>query len=162
MGYGNIHSYGETPLPALEKIVRAFDITSAEKWLEIGSGRGRGCFWISEVWGCRGIEWVPTFVSKASWIAERIPSCLSQFEEISMYDADFSWPDVVYLCGTCMNSQEIKKLLCSMRILQKGAKVITISEPFNHPDYQLVKSISVSFIWGDTEAYLQIKKAPSK
>ena len=94
-GADEIHAYGETPLITLEKIVASFAIHPEDKWLELGSGRGRGCFWISEFWGCRarGIEWIPTFVSRASWIAAKISTCRSEFYNISMQEADFTWPD---------------------------------------------------------------------
>jgi hypothetical protein len=158
-GAENIYAYGETPLPTLEKIVRAFDIRSENKWLDLGSGRGRGCFWISEFWGCeaKGIEWIPQFVSRASLIAKYLPSSQSEFHNTLLENGDFSWPDVVYLCGTCMSNEEIQSLLIRMQSLHIGTKVITITEPLNHPSYKLIQSIPVSFIWGETDAYLQIK-----
>lgn len=158
-GAKNIHTYGETPLPTLEKIVRAFEIHPKNKWLDLGSGRGRGCFWISEIWGCqaRGIEWVPQFASKASLIAKHLPSCQSEFQNIHFEKGDFSWPDVVYLCGTCMSDEEIESLLIPMESLRRGTKVISITEPLKHPSYKLIRSIPVSFVWGETDAYLQVK-----
>jgi len=159
-GVKNIYSYGETPLTTLEKIVQSFDIQPTNKWLDLGSGRGRGCFWISEFWECqaRGIEWVPVFISKASWIAKHVSSKRVVFQNSSLQEADFSWPDVVYLSGTCMSLEEIEALFIPMQSLSKGAKVITISEPLNHPSYKLIKSIPVHFIWGRTQAYLHIKE----
>lgn len=158
-GAENIYAYGETPLTTLEKIVRAFGVSPENKWLDLGSGRGRSCFWISEFWGCqtRGIEWIPQFASRACQIAKRIPSCRAKFQNDSIQNVDFSWPDVVYLCGTCMSEKEIESILIPMQSLKNGAKVITITEPLKHPSYWLIQSIPVSFIWGETEAYLQIK-----
>lgn len=155
----NVYVYGETPLTTLEKIVRAFHIQSKDKWLDLGSGRGRGCFWIAEFWGCEttGIEWIPSFSSKASWITKWISSSKANFQNSSMEKADFSWPTVVYLCSTCMLDEEIQSLLISMKALSRGTKVITISEPLKHPSYILIHSIPVSFVWGETDAYLHIK-----
>ena len=72
-----------------------------------------------------------------------------------MQKADFSWPTVVFLCGTCMSNEEIESI--PMELLPVGAKVISISEPLNNPCFTLVHSIDVSYPWGETEAYLQIK-----
>jgi hypothetical protein len=155
----NIYAYGETPLTTLEQLVLSFNIQPEDRWLDLGAGRGRGCFWISEVWGCptRGIEWIPSFVSRAAWIVKQLSLPRLEFQNIVMEKADFSWPDVVYLCGTCMSEEEIEALLIPMKALRSGAKVITISEPLNDPSYLLIQSIPVSFPWGETEAFLQIK-----
>jgi hypothetical protein len=158
-GAKNIHTYGEIPLTTLETVAHAFCIQPQDKWLELGSGRGRSCFWMAEVWGCntKGIEWIPEFVQKASWIAKKIPSCKAEFQNIDMNQADFSTATVIYLSTTCMEAEEISFLLLSMDSLPLKSKVITISEPLDHPNYPCIQSIPVSFLWGKTGAYLHTK-----
>ena len=57
--------YGETPPASLRRIASFCDLTSQDSWLELGSGRGKGCFWISHFIGCEtvGIEKVPLFIT---------------------------------------------------------------------------------------------------
>lgn len=158
-GIKEIYTYGETPLTTLEFIVRSFDVTSSDRWLELGCGRGRTCFWLSQVLGCsvRGVDWVPTFIDKASWLTKIFSLQKLTFQKISIFEADFSWPTVVFLYSTCMGDDEIEALLISMNPLPSNAKVITISEPLRHPDYQLIRSIGISLPWGKTRAYLHHK-----
>jgi hypothetical protein len=152
----NIHAYGETPLATLEKMAKAFAIQPSDRWLELGSGRGRGCFWMSQFWGCevRGVDFVPTFISRASWLSKTFSLRSVDFQQKEMMETDFSWPTVVFLYSTCMSDEEINALLVPMRSLPMGARVITISEPISHPNYILTNSLPVSFPWGKTTAYL--------
>lgn len=160
-GIENVYVYGETPLVTLEKMVQAFGIKPEDHWLELGSGRGRTCFWMSLVWGCetRGIEWVPSFVVRANRAVRLFSLKNLEFHRQSIYEADFSWASVVFLYSTCMSEDEIAKLLICMEKLPVGAKVITVSEPLSHPNYFFNQSLSVSFPWGRTKAYLQTKKS---
>jgi hypothetical protein len=160
-GEKDVYTYGETPLTALETMVRAFGITAEDRWLDLGCGRGRGCFWMSTFWGTssRGIEWVPGFISRASWIVWLGLAKKTEFQNSSMEKADFSWPTVVYLCGTCMSDEEIEEVSIPMQALPVGSKVITISEPLKSPAFKILQSIPVSFIWGKTDAYFHEKRA---
>ena len=154
----HVYAYGETPLTTLEKMVRSFSIQPKDRWLELGSGRGRCCFWMSQFWGCeaRGVDFVPKFISRSSWLCKKFSLRLVDFQQKAMMDADFSWATVVFFYSTCMSDEEINALLLPMQRLPIGAKVITISEPIAHPNYLLTKSLPVSFPWGDTTAYLHI------
>lgn len=160
-GFSKIHTYGETPLTSLEHIVKTFGISPQDRWLELGSGRGKTSLWLSLYWGCsvRGVDWVPPFIQRASLIAHLFPAARLSFHQQSFYDADFSWPTVVFLYSTCMDDEEISTLLSSMASLPQNAKVITISAPLDHPSYHLVRSTPVSLPWGRSEAYLHIKKS---
>lgn len=158
-GEASVHAYGETPLKTLEHMVKTFHIAHEDRWLELGSGRGKTCLWLSLYWGCsvRGIDWVPQFVRRASLVARLFPSARLTFHKQSFSEADFSWPTAVFLYSTCMSDEEILNLLSSMTQLPQKAKVITISAPLGHPDYPLIHSTPVSFPWGATHAYLHLK-----
>lgn len=158
-GAANIYAYGETPLTTLEHIASAFEIGPDDRWLELGAGRGRGCFWMAQFIGCRtvGVEWIPSFVKRANWIRTQFCPNKVTFTQIPLREADFSQATAVYLYSTCMPADEIEDLVTQMAMLPAGSKVITISEPLDFPSYSLVKSTAVSFPWGDTDAYLHIK-----
>jgi hypothetical protein len=155
-GFQQIYAYGETPLTTLEHIVQTFHITPQDRWLELGSGRGKTCFWLSLHFGCfvQGIDWIPQFINKASLLTRTLSLPRLRFLQQSFHQADFSWPTVVFLYSTCMSDEEISSLLIPMQSLPRQAKVITISEPLNHPSYRLIHATPVSFPWGETEAYL--------
>ena len=56
------YTYGETPLTTMDEIVSTFKIPKGSKLLEMGAGRGRLAFFLSQVKGMRvtGVENVPT------------------------------------------------------------------------------------------------------
>ena len=74
-GAKEIYAYGETPLETYRKIAAVCGVGPNDEWLELGAGRGKGCFWIANLIGCRvrGIEWVPQFV----WMARALKTVFS-------------------------------------------------------------------------------------
>ena len=72
-GEEDLYTYGETPLYEIEKIVRLCEISDRDVFFELGSGRGRACFWLERFVGCRvvGIEYVPFFVETAEKIRKK-------------------------------------------------------------------------------------------
>ena len=158
-GERNVYAYGETPLATLEKIARECEIERGDRWLELGSGRGKGCFWMAHFVGCEttGVEWVPEFV----WFANALRVLFRvkglSFKKINIDEADFSSATAVYLYGTCMEDSQIKTLVDKMALLPRGAKLISVSEPVQGGEFIVRKSFKVDFPWGRTRAYLQIK-----
>jgi hypothetical protein len=145
-GSANIHAYGETPYATYQKIVTECGIGSEDIWMEMGAGRGKGCFWLTHFVGCQviGVEWIPQFgfiaslfkkifrVKKLQWIP-------SDIEQVNLNEAT-----VIYLYGLW---PELK--------IKPGVKVISISEPLE--GYKILKRFWVRFPWGRTSAYLQEK-----
>lgn len=158
----DIHTYGETPLSTLEKIGKESNINEGEVVLELGCGRGRGAFFLHHFFKCQviGIERIPHFVKIANHIAQT-----HQIEGVTFHCHDFTQADIlakatcIYLYGTCMQDLEITKFIKNLEKCSKGTRIVTISYPLT--DYAkdnkflLEKSFSVSFPWGETEAYLQ-------
>ncbi len=149
--------YGETPCESLHRIATFCSLSASDCWLELGSGRGKGAFWVSHFIGCRtiGIEKVRLF----SWIGKAIAALLRvknlSFLCDDMANSPFSKASVVYLYSTCMDDAALRSLTEKMKALPAHAKVITISAPL--PASQLFRvsgSFPISFLWGDTEAYV--------
>lgn len=145
-GADNIYAYGETPYATYQRIVEQCGICPQDTWIEMGSGRGKGCFWLSHFTHCKviGIEWIPQFV----WLARAIKALFRmkqvRFENLELEKADLSQATVIYLYG----------LWPDLKIGDQ-VKVITISEPL--AGYQVLKSFWVRFPWGRTTAYFQEK-----
>ncbi len=138
-------TYGETPLRTFQQIALAADLSSEDHYLELGSGRGKTCFWASHFIGCKvkGVESVPLFarLSKALF-QEAIFVCESMFE------TDLSKADVVYY-------YHLEGKLPRFETMRPGSRLVTISEPIDSQAFALVKSIDVEFPWGTTQAYIQ-------
>ncbi len=148
-------AYGETPLTEFQRLMEAVGLTAADRYVELGSGRGKTCLWAALFVGCgvRGVEWVPQFVRLARSLSQmlRIPAV---FEERSMLETTLSDATVVYFYGI---DREIEPLLPLFEQMPRTARLITISEPLASSSWELVRSLAVSFPWGKTEAFLHVK-----
>jgi len=156
--------YGETPIPTLHRILEFLPITADDVWLELGSGRGKSAFWISQFVGCAtiGVEKVPLFAK----IAEKIQKLLHipnlRFYAADQMSAPFSKATIVYFYSTTTSAPRIKALMEKMRDLPENAYLITISaKPPESPYFEAAGHFPASFPWGETEVYLTRKTATS-
>jgi hypothetical protein len=155
--------YGETPLTSYEKIANECSIDSSDVFFEVGSGRGRGAFWLSFFIGCPvvAIEWIPIFVKIGKLLAFFFGKCSPSFRQENFLQTDYSNASVIYLYGTCLQEEEIVQLARKFSRLSSRVKIITVSyslTDFAPGAFDLQKSFPVSFPWGQTEAFLQTPK----
>lgn len=146
-GAKNIYAYGETPLSTYKRIIDLCDVNSTDTWIELGSGRGRGCFWLSCTQGYNviGIEWVPLFVYMAKWIKLLAFAKKISFECKDINSISLPKGAVIYLYGYSKISLDIPH----------GVKVISVSEPLS--GLAVIKKFWVRYPWGRTTAFLQTK-----
>jgi len=148
-GASNIHAYGETPLYTMEKMALMAEINSKDTVVELGAGRGRAALFLAEYFGCKVIayEWIPIFCKKM------VPSKNLKMVPRSMFEGDFSQATVIYLYGTMLEDDEIRKLLS---LFPRKAKILTVSYPLSEYSdlYETTKSDTVRFPWGKTKVYL--------
>lgn len=142
-GADNVHAYGETPFTTYQRLAEQCGIGPQDIWLEMGAGRGKGCFWLAQFVGCKviGIEWIPQFVRVANFLKSLFRIQTVQFECNDMEKVDLKGATVIYLYG---NWPQFK--------IPAGVKIITISEPLE--GYQVLKSFWVRYPWGRTTAFL--------
>lgn len=158
-GERDIYAYGETPFTTLQQIAAACQLQPQDRWIELGAGRGKGCFWIAHFIGCEtiGIEWIPQFVRAARFLKACFKIKNVSFHLQNMEEADFTTASVVYLYGTCLEKERVRLIVDKMKTLPKGAKVISISYPLESDALILKKTFDVQYPWGDTEAFLHEK-----
>lgn len=163
-GAKEVHAYGETPLTSLETIAKECRISKEDTVYEVGAGRGRTCFWLNGVLGCRvvGIEYIPEFVGRANIIKKRLGLSGVEFRLEDMLKSDYTGATAIYLYGTCLDDTTIEKLCGIFSKLKPGTKIITVSYPltdYGHKaDFEVMKRFTVPFTWGEGDVYLQIVK----
>lgn len=163
-GETNLYAFGETPLTTMEKIAVECRIGKKDKFYELGSGRGRTCFWMHCFRGCStvGIEYVPQFVKIAAKTCRLYQVEGVKFIYRDILDADISHATVVYFYGTSSETSFILKLIQKLKALPAGAKIITVSYPLTsysaEPLFEVVKMFTCQFTWGKAEVYLQVRK----
>lgn len=149
--------YGETSLRALEQIAERCAISHNDCWLDLGSGRGRGCFWMALVYGCRviGIEKVPLFVYLGRCLAKRSGAKRLTFLCADLLEADLSQASCLYIYSTGMDEVSLDALVKRFYLLPVNARVVTVSTPLpENPHVVLSDSFPLTFPWGETEGYL--------
>ena len=154
--------YGETPLVIWQKIVEECGLNADDTVVDLGSGRGRGVFFLTEWVGCHahGVERVDAFVEKARAVAERFNCKRASFSCEEMHQTDLSRSTAVYLYGTCMEDAAIEELITSFQQLKSGTKIITVSFPLTDysDSFMLQKRFNCRYPWGEAEVYLQVKR----
>lgn len=137
----NVHAYGETPYTTYAKIAKECDLGPEDVWLELGSGRGRGCFWLRLFIGCQviGVEQVPIFVKWSQRIQRFFKVKGVCFERKDIKNIDLRRATVVYMYGI-------------EREVPEGIKIITTGEPLEGA--RVLKRFWVRFPWGRTAAFL--------
>jgi Histone methylation protein DOT1 len=164
LGEKNIDVYGETYLTSLETIARECRLTSNDRIVELGSGRGRGVFFWAFLLDAevKGIEWIAKFALKAKRIKEKFACEKVSFVCCDMMEADLSWASAVYLYGTCLEDSAICRLIDSFSHLPAKTKIITVSYSLldytSSTDFVLKKEFSVAFPWGEGTVYLHEKE----
>jgi len=143
--------FGSTPISEIESMAAAFRWKG--RFLELGSGLGRACFWLAKgrKMQVRGVDQSWAFIERAQSVAAGDPSI--EFQLGDLLDADFTWPDVIYFYSTAFSDEIIEALVPKLSQLRPGAQVITISAPLKSPDLYLFKRLKVRFPWGATFAY---------
>ncbi|NGX43375.1 MAG: hypothetical protein K940chlam7_01672 [Chlamydiae bacterium] len=167
-GSKDIYAYGETPLTTMEKISKKCQINTADVVYELGSGRGRTCFWLHFFVGCQvvGVEFVPIFVKIAQKVKHRFDVRGVKFIYQDILDVDYADATVIYFYGTSSDTPFIEKLIEKLKGLPSGTKIITVSYPLTaytkQPLFKLIKSFPAQFSWGEAEVYLQVVNSSHK
>ncbi len=152
--------YGETPLATLEYILEHCPVRPGEVAYELGSGRGRACFWLALYKGYEtvGIEYIPTFVDRANNIASFFKVNNVRFINADMLKADLSRATWLYLFGSALSDESIRELCKKLENQPKGTRIITISYPLvaytKSPKIVHTLTLDVEFSWGTTQAFI--------
>lgn len=145
--------YGETPLTTFQQIADRWSISSADYFVELGCGRGRGVFFMSHYTGCKakGVDWVSAFISNAQMAQRMYPQLPVTFVCADITQVDLSSATVIYLYGTCLDDATIARLGETFKHLPPSVKIITVSYPF--PGLIVQDQMEASFPWGKADVY---------
>lgn len=152
--------YGETPLTTLETIITYAQLKPGDVYLEFGSGRGKGSFWVSQIIGCSviGVEIVPYFFRTSHFLSRffRLPNL--RFIALDMEKVDVSKVTFIYLDATGLSEAQ---LICLSRLMEevpRGAKIVTVSNPILSKLFNCAPvPFPLVFPWGKGYGYLQEK-----
>ncbi len=160
LGEEKIHVYGQTPIKTFFTLAKRLDLKPSDTWLDLGCGEGRGLFFLASCFGCRGIgvDHVEEFIQKAKSI-NKGSSIENRLSFICKDISSFFIPpaSIVFLAGTCMEEDLLKKLCKSLQGLEKKTRIVTVSFPLcDYEDgFSVIEKYEGSFLWGKTDVYIQ-------
>lgn len=163
-GAKDVYAYGETPLATMEFIAKECGLKNTDTVFELGSGRGRTCFWLREFVGCRvvGVEYIPEFAERATRVANKLRLNKIEFRQEDFLETDFQEATVFYLYGTCYDESFIRKLIDKLKTCPSGTKIISVSYPLSDytagNEFEVMKRFPAEFTWGSGDVYLQVRK----
>lgn len=155
--YWNDYVYGETPISTVAKIADWISLTSSDRWVELGCGRGRSCFWLRATYGCAvvAIDKVPTFIERGKLVGG------VEFIEGDFCDFDFSKASVAYLTATCLGIDVMEKVARALEAMPEGSRLVTVSESILDylptSSFFLVKRAPAPFSWGEGTLFVHMK-----
>ncbi len=158
-GADTIHIYGETPLTTFKTIIDQCQINADDYFVDLGCGRGRGCFFIHSQVGCevRGIEHIPVFASKAQAIVDRHRMKNISFTCQDIGQSHFASATVIYFYGIGLDPNIHKILQNKFRYLPINSQVITVGYALSSRHFTLKKRFPGNFPWGTTEIFANVK-----
>lgn len=158
---GEKNVYGETPFSLLYKVGKKIGLSPKMRYLELGCGRGKGVFFIQELFGAHatGIDWVKPFIQRASGIKKLFRSNNVEFLYGDMKKAPFSETDVVYIYSTCLKEEELFPLIKEMQKMKKGSWLISVSINFSNytNSFTTKHHIQADYPWGKADVFMQKK-----
>jgi hypothetical protein len=163
VGRKHLYTYGETPLTSFAKIMSVAGVKSSDFVLELGSGRGLSCFWLSDVIGCQviGVEEIPIFLKIARFISRILRKDRVVWKEEDILDTDLSKATVVYFYGTGFDGSFLDHFFPNLEKLSPGTCVVTVSYPiseyYEETTFYIESMLSIRFPWGWGDVYIQRK-----
>lgn len=149
--------YGETPLTTFAAVAQECGLREKDTLFELGCGRGRVAFFARLHFGCSvvAVDQEALFIKIARYIQKRRKICRMQFLFNDYTKVDLTDATHIFFYGTCAPDEVVEKLTKKIALLSQGTVVFSVSFPLEHPALQTIKIVPASFIWGESEIYIQ-------
>ncbi|MGR3912312.1 MAG: methyltransferase domain-containing protein [Candidatus Rhabdochlamydia sp.] len=161
-----VFPYGETPLRAFELMGKKANLTASDVFVDLGCGRGRGVFFLSTFFHCKGIgiDLTASFMQKARALSRSHAKKNVSFICKNFLDFDLSCATCIYLYGITYSDETLKMLEEKFKTLPLHSRILTIDEPLSSSltganTSSLTPSFQVEFNWGKADVFLYQKTA---
>ncbi len=158
----HIHSYGETPIVTYDVIAKACGLSKEDTFIELGSGRSIGLFFLSCIYECKviGIERIPIFIDFANKIKKMFSLSRIQFlQEDFTHSKIITDATVIYFYVTCLQEDLIYQMIAKFKNLPSSVKIVTISYPLLDYDasFRVAHEFEVCFNYGKATCFINQK-----
>ena len=149
--------YGETPISSFQKIIKDLPLSENDRFVDLGCGKGMLALYMAQVQGipATGIDIIPTFIKKATQLANRYRIHKAEFKKAPILEADLTKVTIVYLAWTCLTHETRTQLIEKLATeLPDGAIVITTTYPLQDPRFTKMGSQTVQFSWSPGTVFM--------
>jgi ubiquinone/menaquinone biosynthesis C-methylase UbiE len=150
--HGKSFTYGETPIPAMRRILAEVRPKKSDVFYDLGSGTGKAVFTAALYFPFRkavGIECLKDCVRLCNEMKRLLELENVEFRHGSMGRIDWSDATVVYAHSTCFSDSLMRTILKKMKGLKRGARVILITKTPQADFLRLDKAIKIRLSWGE-------------
>ena len=159
----DIHCYGETPISVYHKIAQEIKLDKHDSFWDLGCGRGRGLFFLSQLFSCKchGVDWIPEFVMNGHRLTKKYKQDKVKYILSDMCHLDFHGATAIYLFGSSFSDELLETLSLNLSKLPSSVRIITVSFPltdYSPLAFDILKSFEAEFNWGTTEVFIQTPK----
>lgn len=158
-GASCVDAYGETPLTVFHQMFSLGGLTSQDRFVDLGCGRGRGVLFASTVWNADaiGVEQIPFFCQQGEKISQIQPKVQFFCQEMCSFPMHLG--TFFYFYGLCLDEQDLLKACVALQKMPSKAKLVTVSFPITEyiSDFSLLSSWEAIYPWGKAELFLHQK-----
>jgi SAM-dependent methyltransferase len=153
-------TYGEATWGSVFKIMEFVNPSKDKIFYDLGCGTGRICFFMNIYYGLEtwGIDLIPTFIGNAQQISEKFNLKDIHFLQTNWLDIALEKADILYIAGTCLDDNTLKKLIEKLKSLKTGTIVISVSNWLKGEHLELIKTMNLPFSWGWAKVYISKAK----
>lgn len=152
--------YGETFCMTFELFIAKLGIRQHDRFIDLGCGRGRGCFFIHAMTGAEviGIDLNPTFIKKATAIVERQQLTGISFRLENIFESDLSQATILYFYGVAFSDTATLGIIEMFNQLPAGIRIIcvgfSLNDYYDEPLFDELDEFEVFFLWGKTTVWV--------
>ncbi len=148
-------TFGELTYAGLSSVMAAFPHLKGKYCLDLGSGHGKTCLWLSSVYGmtATGIEIVPSFVRISRLLAAFLRCKKVAFIEGDFFEIPFPSVDLVIFPSTCFLPEDSYRIAEKIKLNLPHAMVWSLSEPL--PGIPVQCELPIMCTWGIDVLYVQ-------
>lgn len=150
-------TYGEAIWYSIDKAINYIDIKECKSFLELGCGIGRISFFMNIHYKlkCMGIDLVPDFINNANKIIEKFDLKNIEFINENWFNIDFSFADIVFIAGTCLDTKTLRLLKEKFeKELKTNSYILSVSVSFESEKIKKIKVLTLPFSWGKSDLYI--------
>jgi SAM-dependent methyltransferase len=149
-------TYGETPLPAIRRILELSQADHKTTLLDLGSGTGRFALFAARILGldATGVELVAPFVVRGNAIAEGLKMANCRFLETDLFAASWAASSLVYVAATAFCDASRAELTRKCSELAPGARIALTTHAPDNPDVVQEATDVLDFSWGPTAVFV--------